>query len=154
MPILAVKLCCYFKNSEYLQKILEVYSVFESIQALKEPLSEEEIAKFEVKAVLNYDYLEGKKKLEIPNYRQILESFEGLTPLHVAIVRNSYECVKLLLEETNIDAAEKTKDETTSVMLACKYGVGIEILESLLVSLRTLWPIDKVKEFLDLKDSS
>jgi hypothetical protein len=32
---------------------------------------------FEIKDILNYDYLEGKRKLEIPNYRNILESFQG-----------------------------------------------------------------------------
>lgn len=106
----------------------------------------------EVREVINYDYLEGKKHIEIPNYRQILESFEGVNPLHVAIVRNSYECVRHLLEETNIDAVEKTDRDETSVMLACKHAVDIQILESLLVSLRTVWPIEKVKEFLDMKD--
>jgi hypothetical protein len=69
-------------------------------------------------------------------------------------MQNSFECVRLLLEETNIDATEKTSKDETSVLLACKNGVNIEILESLLVSLRTIWPIEKVKEFLELKDSS
>ena len=77
-----------------------------------------------------------------------------MSPLHIAIARNSYECVKHLLEETNIDSVEKTAKDETTVMLACKNGVDIEILESLLVSLRTIWPIEKVKEFLELKDSS
>ena len=103
---------------------------------------------------MNYDYLEGKKKLDIPNYRQILESFEGCTPLHIAIQRNNFECVRLLLEETNIDVIEKTSKGETSIMLACKNGVDIEILESLLVSLRTLWSIEQVKEFLELRDQS
>jgi hypothetical protein len=57
--------------------------------------------------------------------------------------------VKLLLEETNLDAIESTSAGQTSVILACKHGVDIEILESLLVSLRTMWPIEMVKEFLD-----
>jgi hypothetical protein len=57
--------------------------------------------------------------------------------------------VKLLLEETNLDAIESTSEGQTSVILACKHGVDIEILESLLVSLRTMWPIEMVKEFLD-----
>ena len=39
-------------------------------------------------------------------------------------------------------------------MLACKNSVDIEILESILVSLRTIWPLDKVKEFLDLRDDT
>jgi len=31
--------------------------------------------------------------------------------------------------------------------------VSIEILESLLVSLRTLWPLDTVKEYLERRDN-
>jgi hypothetical protein len=60
----------------------------------------------------------------------------------------------LLLEETNIDVSDLTHKEETAVILACKHNVKIEILESLLVSHRTLWPIERVKEFLDLKDIS
>lgn len=58
------------------------------------------------------------------------------------------------MEETNIDVLEKTSKNETSVILACKNAVKIEILESLLVSLRNIWHIDKVKEFLELRDSS
>ena len=58
------------------------------------------------------------------------------------------------MEETNIDVLETTSKNETSVILACKNAVKIEILESLLVSLRNIWPIDKVKEFLELRDSS
>lgn len=153
MPLLAVKMCCYFKNPEYLQKIFETFSVFDLTSAsLKESASPADLAMFEVSSINNYDYLEGKKKIELPNYRQILESFQGCTPLHIAIIRNNFECVKLLLEETNLDAIECTASGSTSVILACKHGVDIEILESLLVSLRTVWPIEKVKEFLDLKE--
>jgi hypothetical protein len=47
-----------------------------------------------------------------------------------------------------------TNEGETSVVLACKNGVDIEILESLLVSLRTLWPIEQVKSFLEIKDKS
>ena len=68
-------------------------------------------------------------------------------------MRNSYESARLLLEETNIDPVELTKNNETSVLLACKNNVSIEILESLLVSLRTLWSIEKVKEFLEAKDN-
>jgi dimeric dUTPase (all-alpha-NTP-PPase superfamily) len=39
------------------------------------------------------------------------------------------------------------------VILACKYAVSIEILESLLVSLRNLWPLEQVKEYLERRDS-
>jgi ankyrin repeat protein len=146
-------MCCYFKNSEYLTKILESFSIFD-LSTLKLPVSHEVRKSFEIEEIINYDYLEGKKKIEIPNYSSILDTFEGMSPLHIAIARNSYECVKHLLEETNIDAVEKTAKDETTVMLACKNGVDIEILESLLVSLRTIWPIEKVKEFLELKDSS
>ena len=58
------------------------------------------------------------------------------------------------MEETNIDVLETTSKNETSVILACKNAVKIEILESLLVSLRNIWHIDKVKEFLELRDSS
>lgn len=78
-----------------------------------------------MKEVINYDYLEGKRKMEFPNYRLIVESFSGYSPLHVAIMRNSYECVRMLLEETNIDASDKTTAGETSVILACKYAVDI-----------------------------
>lgn len=136
MPLLAVKFCCYFKNSEYLQKILEHFSVFDQSN-LKTTMPEEMIKKFEISQILNVDYLEDKKQIDLPNYRNIIESFEGLTPLHIAIARNSYECVRLLLEETNIDVNDLTANNETSVILACKNSVSIEILESLLVSLRT-----------------
>lgn len=147
--MLAVKMCCYFKNSDYLQKILESFSTFD-VTNLKDSFKEEDVDQFDIKQILNYDYLEGKRKIEIPNYRQILESFKGYTPLHIAIMRNNYQCVKLLLEESNIDAIESTENGETTVILACKHGVDIEILESLLVSLRTIWPIEKVKEYLDI----
>lgn len=47
-----------------------------------------------------------------------------------------------------------TKNDETCVILACKNGVCIEILESLLVGLRSVKPIDEVKEFLQIKDKS
>lgn len=59
-----------------------------------------------------------------------------------------------MLEETNIDIAEMTSKNETCAILACKYNAKIEILESLLVSMRTQWPIEQVKEFLDLSDST
>jgi ankyrin repeat protein len=148
-----VKLCCYFKNSDYLQKILEHFSTFD-LRTLKEPVPEDIIQQLEVKEVINYDYLEKKKKIEFPNYRQILTTFEGMSPLHVAILRNSYECVRLLLEETNIDPTETTAAGETTVILACKHAVDIQILESLLVALRTIWPIEKMKEYLEFTDAS
>ena len=53
-------------------------------------------------------------------------------------MRNNLECVKSLLEDSNIDVLEKAEpNHETPIILACKYNVGIEILESLLVSLRT-----------------
>lgn len=58
-------MCCYFRNSDYLQKIIEQYSVFDTL-TLKETLAEEDIAKFDIKNIDSYDYLEGKKKIEIP----------------------------------------------------------------------------------------
>ncbi len=36
--------------------------------------------------------------------------------------------------------------------MACKHSVDLEILDSLLVTLRTLWPIDTLKTYLDQKD--
>jgi hypothetical protein len=62
--------------------------------------------------------------------------------------------VRLLIEETNIDPTLCTvpKNETP-VILACKYAVTIEILESLLVSLRNFWPLEQVKEYLERRDS-
>lgn len=108
-----------------------------------------------MKNILNYDYLEGKRKLDIPNYRAILESFQGMNPLHIAISRNSFDCLKLLLEETNLDFTALTAHrQETPVILACKHAVSIEILESLLVSLRTLWPIERVKEYLEVRDKA
>lgn len=155
MPLIAVKMCCHFKNSEYLQKILEQFSVFDSShEHYKATLSSEEIEKFEIKQITNYDYMEGKKKIEFVDYRTVLEQFEGYTPLHIAIMSNSFDCVKLLLEETNADVTEKSAKGETTVILACKYGVSIEILESLLVSLRTMMTIEEVKAFLDLEDNS
>lgn len=62
--------------------------------------------------------------------------------------------MRLLLEETNIDASELTGAGETPVILACKNAVDIQILESLLVALRTMWPIERVKEYLDLTDAS
>lgn len=38
--------------------------------------------------------------------------------------------------------------------MACKYSVDIEILERLLVRLRTQFNLDEVKTFLNLKDNS
>jgi acyl CoA:acetate/3-ketoacid CoA transferase len=62
---MAVKMCCYFKNADLLQKIIENYSNF--TEDMMNTMSEEEIEKFEVKeGVLNYDYLEGKRKLDVP----------------------------------------------------------------------------------------
>lgn len=42
-----------------------MYSLFDT-NTLKETLTEEEIAKFDIKNIDSYDYLEGKKKIEIP----------------------------------------------------------------------------------------
>ena len=64
MPLLAIKMCCYFKNSDYLQKILELYSQFESTK----DIGIDDPNRFDVKQVLSYDYLDGKRKLDIPNY--------------------------------------------------------------------------------------
>jgi hypothetical protein len=59
-----------------------------------------------------------------------------------------------MLEETNIDPTLCTVQKNeTPVILACKYAVSIEILESLLVSLRNMWPLEQVKEYLERKDS-
>ena len=70
-------------------------------------------------------------------------------------MRNNLECVRALLEDSNIDVLEKTDpNEETPIIIACKYNVGIEILESLLVSLRNLLPIDELKEYLELKDKA
>ena len=66
--MLAVKMCCYFKNSDYLQKILESFSTFD-VTNLKVSFKEEDVDQFDIKQILNYDYLEGKRKIEIPNYR-------------------------------------------------------------------------------------
>jgi hypothetical protein len=68
MPLLAVKTCCHFKNSEYLQKILEHYSVFDGTD-LKVTLPEEDMVKFDMRTIESYDYMEGKKKIEVVNYR-------------------------------------------------------------------------------------
>jgi hypothetical protein len=73
-------------------------------------LDEDFISRFEIKQIQNYDYLEGKRKLDYQNYRSILEIFGGNSPLHIAITRNSYPCVRLLCEETSIPIIEK--DET------------------------------------------
>ena len=109
MPLTAVKMCCYFKNSDFLQKIIDQYSAFD-LETLKKGLTEEEIAKFEIKQIFNYDYLEGKRKLEYHNYRTILETFAGNSPLHIAIMRNSYPCVRLLCEETSIPIIDEKED--------------------------------------------
>lgn len=62
--------------------------------------------------------------------------------------------MRLLIEETNIDPTLCTAPKNeTPVILACKYAVTIEILESLLVSLRNLWPLEQVKEYLERRDS-
>lgn len=74
---MAMKMCCYFKNSDFLQKILEHYSAFSAADDLQQTFSEADLERFEIKDILNYDYLEGKRKLDIPNYRNILESFQG-----------------------------------------------------------------------------
>lgn len=63
--------------------------------------------------------------------------FEGYTPLHITIISNDQECARLLLEETNINITDLTPNNETSVHLACKNAVDIEILERLLVRLRT-----------------
>ena len=84
MPILAVKACCYFKNAEYLQKILEHYSTFELVN-IKDAVPEAFQQRFEVKDIINHLYNEGKRTVDIPNYEQIFKSFEGYSPLHLAI---------------------------------------------------------------------
>ena len=63
-----VKMCCYFKNSEYLEQIIDIYSQFD-ISKLKDTLDEEIISKFEIREIINYEYLEGKRKIEYHNYR-------------------------------------------------------------------------------------
>jgi ankyrin repeat protein len=73
VPLLAVKMCCYFKNSDYLQKILEAFSQFDKV----EEAIEEDSSKFKLDPVISYDYLDGKRKLEIPNYEHIVSSFKG-----------------------------------------------------------------------------
>lgn len=60
MPILAVKACCYSRNGEYLQKILEQYNNFDP-NTLKEGLTESMINKLELGDILNYKVLEGKE---------------------------------------------------------------------------------------------
>ena len=70
---MAIKMCCYFKNADFLQKIIDNYSVLSG--DMTGTLSESDIERFEIKDIMNYDYLEGKRKLDIPNYRNIIESF-------------------------------------------------------------------------------
>lgn len=41
----------------------------------------------------------------------------------------------------------------TCIHIACKQGVKLEILEMILVNLRTMYGIDQIKEFLSLKDN-
>ena len=67
-------------------------------------------------------------------------------------MKNSYECVRFLIDETNIDATDLSNNNESSVLLACKNGVSIEILETLLVNLRSIWDIEKIKDFLEVKD--
>ena len=115
-------------------------------------MKEEDIERFEIKQIFNYEYLEGRRKLEYHNYRSILETFDGNSPLHIAIMRNSYPCVRLLCEETSIPIIDE-KEIETPVIIACKHAVSIEILETLLVLLRTHLSIEQVKEYLELKDA-
>ena len=85
----------------------------------------------------------------------MIRYFEGYSPLHLAIIHNKYEAVKLLLEDSNLDSVLKTAHKETTVILACKHAVKIEILEALLVNLRTVLPsLDNVKEFLEMEDAS
>jgi ankyrin repeat protein len=77
-----------------------------------------------------------------------------MTPLHVAVMGNDQDSVRILLEDTNMEATELTNNRESSVHLACKFGVALEILEKLLISLRSSMENDKVKEFLNLEDAA
>lgn len=149
MPLFAVKACCKFKNSEYLQKIMEQYSSFNN-ETTKDCINEDILHKFQIGDILNHEYLEQKKAFEIPNYLTLFRQFEGLTPLHIAILNNDHECVRILLEETNIDPKELTSQQESSIHIACKSGARLEILEKLLIALRSAFDIDELKDFLNL----
>ena len=88
----------------------------------------------------------------VPDYNSIFTSFAGVSPLHIAIRANDYECVRLLLEETNLDHKVLTDKNESPIHLSCKHSVDIEILERLLVSLRNDLSTEDVKEYLSLKD--
>ncbi len=68
-------------------------------------------------------------------------------------MKNSPECVRLLLDETNLVSTDLSDKNETPIILACKNGVNIEILESLMVNLRTIWDIDRIKDYLEIKDN-
>ena len=59
MPLLAVKASCYFKNSEFLQKIIENYSTFDPTNMM-EGVPAEMLEKFEIKETFSYRVLEGQ----------------------------------------------------------------------------------------------
>jgi len=117
-------------------------------------LPESQRERFKLENMLNHDYLEGKVKLNSANYEQLFRSFEGLNPLHLAIMNNSVDCVKVLIDDTNLDLTEATQKGESPILLACKYGVNIEILESILIGLRSVCSTEQIKEFLGLKDKS
>ena len=61
----------------------------------------------------------------MPDYNQIFKGFEGFSPLHLAIKSNDFECVRLLIDETNIDILQCSDFEETPIHIACKTGVII-----------------------------
>jgi hypothetical protein len=99
------------------------------LKTIKEGVDEEILLKFDIGEIFKNDYNpinnERLKKLDIPDYAKVFESFQGYSPLHIAIIRNDLECVRLIIEETNIDPTEKTYQNETCVHLACKYAVDI-----------------------------
>ncbi|CDW82028.1 3-5 exonuclease family protein [Stylonychia lemnae] len=153
MPLFAVKACCFTKNSDFLFKIVEAYQNYNQSTILQ-TLTEEHQKKFDIEGLLNHEYNEGKKILKKFNYQQMFQSFSGYNPLHLAILKNSFESVRLIIDETNIDVCQLTQNDESCILLACKNGVNIEILESLLVGLRSIKPLDEVKEFLNIQDKS
>ena len=62
--------------------------------------------------------------------------------------------MRILIDETNIDVKELSKNNESGILLACKYGVRIEIVESLMVGLRSTCSIEEVKDFLEKKDNN
>lgn len=80
--------------------------------------------------------------------------FQGNNALHIAICQNSTDCVKTLLDDTNIDARELNSQNESTIILACKNAVNIEILESLLINLRSFMSVDDVKKFMEIQDQS